>query len=528
MKDIEQFYPTPKELIDELLAPVDEQYVYTVLEPSAGNGDLLEGLKSRRFEYYDPKIYCIEVNKTRQNTLKGKEYSVIWDDFMTFDSMMRFSFILMNPPFVNGDMHLLKAIDLCENGGQIACILNAETIKNPYTETRKKLAKVLDEQEKVTIRYKTGAFAGADRKTNVEVALIYIKKKVQPSICHTFEFYKKSVVEERKIKEQDSVTRYGESDQRVDIYKVEVKTALRLYDELEGYRNIALKSKLSYSNNLFEVKIDHISSEEDGDRLEYADRLNIVRSINYKYWGDLLYSREFSKLLTGDLQNRYLKELRKMADLEFNDQNIAQLKIDLFKNLSSGIDDAIMKVWDDFTRHFAWSEYSKNVHFYDGWATNNAFRCNKKVIIPLYAYSSWDKNQIRTYQVQQELSDIEKAMNYLDCGRTESFDLAAQLKRVEETGEARNIDTKFFIISMYKKGTCHLIFKDMELLKKFNLYAGKKLNFLPGDYGKKSYTDLSDRERKIVDDFEGKDSYSDTYANQDFYLPTTQNLLLLK
>lgn len=527
MKDIEQFYPTPKNLVKELFEPVDMDYVYTVLEPSAGNGDLVEDMNTQRYNCYKPAVYCIEINQNRQNTLKGKGFTVIWDDFMTFDSMMQFSLIAMNPPFANGEMHLLKAIDLCEDGGQIVCILNAETIKNPYTQIRKKLVEVLEAQEKVTIRYKTGAFAGADRKTDVEIALVYIKKKEHQPICHTFELYKKSVVEEKKIKEQASLTRHGESNQLVDIYNVEVRTALKLFDELEGYKSVALKSKVPYSDDLFEVKINRISNNT-GDTLKYADRLNIIRTLNYKYWKELLYSDELSSLLTGDLQKQYQDELRNMADLEFNDQNIAQLKIDLFKNLSSGIDDAIMKVWDNFTSRFSWSEYSKNVHFYDGWITNNAFRCNKKVIIPLYAYSNWDKNKIETYRVQRELNDIEKAMNYLDCGRTSSFDLSDQLKSVDQTGNARNIDTKFFTVSLFKKGTCHLVFKDMELLKKFNLYAGKKLNFLPGDYGKKAYTDLTDRERKIVDGFEGKDSYSDTYANQDFYLPTTQNLLLLK
>ena len=39
----------------------------------------------------------------------------------------------MNPPFSEGDKHLLKAINIMKNGGQIVCILNAETIKNPYS-----------------------------------------------------------------------------------------------------------------------------------------------------------------------------------------------------------------------------------------------------------------------------------------------------------------------------------------------------------------------------------------------------------
>ncbi|MBR6901368.1 MAG: DUF4942 domain-containing protein, partial [Synergistaceae bacterium] len=40
---------------------------------------------------------------------------------------------------------------------------------------------------------------------------------------------------------------------------------------------------------------------------------------------------------------------------------------------------------------------------------------------------------------------------------------------------------------LYKKGTCHLKFKDMDLLKKFNIYCGKKSNMLPDDYGYAPY-----------------------------------------
>lgn len=45
----------------------------------------------------------------------------------------------MNPPFETGDLHLLRAIELALKT-KIACILNAETIKNQFSESRKRLA----------------------------------------------------------------------------------------------------------------------------------------------------------------------------------------------------------------------------------------------------------------------------------------------------------------------------------------------------------------------------------------------------
>ena len=69
-------------------------------------------------------------------------------------------------------------------------------------------------------------------------------------------------------------------------------------------------------------------------------------------------------------------------------------------------------------------------------------------------------------------------------------------------------------------------FKDMDLLKKFNIYCGKKSNMLPDDYGREPYHDLDDEHKAVVDSFEGKDSYQETFARKDFYLQSSNQLLL--
>jgi hypothetical protein len=79
----------------------------------------------------------------------------------------------MNPPFANGDLHLLKAIDIQKNGGKIVCILNAETIDNPYSNTRKLLANTLNKYN-AEIKYYENAFVGSERTTVVCVAVVYI------------------------------------------------------------------------------------------------------------------------------------------------------------------------------------------------------------------------------------------------------------------------------------------------------------------------------------------------------------------
>jgi len=40
------FYPTPNKLIRKMLSYIDFKRIRTVLEPSAGKGDLVEGIKN--------------------------------------------------------------------------------------------------------------------------------------------------------------------------------------------------------------------------------------------------------------------------------------------------------------------------------------------------------------------------------------------------------------------------------------------------------------------------------------------------
>ena len=502
--DFTQYYPTPPELAKKLVSLISEKVRGLVLEPSAGKGNLAEALIKRGNGWYDFKqgnIHCIEISPQRAAILRDKGYRVVWDDFLTFEPLTPYSVILMNPPF-DGAKHLLKALKILAPGGEIACILNAETIRNPYTNERRDLINRLEEMEDYTVDFMQDTFVDADVKTDVEIALIHVKKKAAFERCITFEGFKKSVVEERQ-NEITQLARFGEENGLIDNYRAEVQAALKLYDEIQNFNSVSLHQ--GRDNAVFDIRINY------GNK-----RADIVRAINRNYWTDYLYSKELSRLLTADAQRSYASRIYEMADFEFNERNILQLKMDLTKNLLENFDAAIMKVWETFTSRFAYTDYSKNIHYYNGWITNKAYKINRKVIIPLNAFDIYD-GHFRSHQVSGELSDIEKTMNYLDCGRTDGGDMLDKLAFAQQYGLNRNIDTKYFTVTLYKKGTAHLTFKDETLLKKFNLYCGKRFNWLPDDYGRKRYEDLDAKEKAVADSFEGKDSYQETFTNQDFY-----------
>ena len=85
----------------------------------------------------------------------------------------------MNPPFSTGASYLLKALDVMRNGGDIVCLLNAETIHKPDTNERQEFVAKLDALA-ASIEYRHDAFTSADRKTDVETAIVHVKIEHAP------------------------------------------------------------------------------------------------------------------------------------------------------------------------------------------------------------------------------------------------------------------------------------------------------------------------------------------------------------
>lgn len=173
--DNKDFYPTPEELFYKLMN--GRRYLSgRVLEPSAGKGDLIKYIKESA-RHSKPRIDAIENDPRLSNILMSEGINVVWDDFLTYKTFKEYDFIIMNPPFSNGVDHVLKALELAENQlgyCEIYAILNKETINNAYSSKRQELLRKLDEHG-ADIRYVQDAFKHAERRTDVEVALITVK-----------------------------------------------------------------------------------------------------------------------------------------------------------------------------------------------------------------------------------------------------------------------------------------------------------------------------------------------------------------
>lgn len=124
-----QFYPTPRRLavMAAELAQIGE--ADSVLEPSAGQGDLAAALPPAR-------TVCVELSSLHCAVLKARGLQTVQADFLewseeTWARNGRFDRIVMNPPFSEGraQAHLDAAARLLAPGGRLVAILPA-TMRN--------------------------------------------------------------------------------------------------------------------------------------------------------------------------------------------------------------------------------------------------------------------------------------------------------------------------------------------------------------------------------------------------------------
>ena len=136
MIDLYQYYPTPSGLSKRAWATFKNQQFSRVLEPSAGEGHLLKCRPTSRCTV--KSIDCIEIDISKHQSLRDQGYQVIGMDFLQFKTGSIYSHILMNPPFAEGAQHVLKAWEILFEG-EIVAIVNAETLKNPFSKQRQHL-----------------------------------------------------------------------------------------------------------------------------------------------------------------------------------------------------------------------------------------------------------------------------------------------------------------------------------------------------------------------------------------------------
>lgn len=541
-----QFYPTPSDVAGKLMACVDWKIVSSVLEPSAGRGDLIEWAERRiqnikisrmSFKRELADVDCIEIDPNLQALLIGKGYRVVHDDFLTYHTRKRYDLILMNPPFSEGDLHLLHALELCENGGQIACILNAETIRNPFTNSRKTLLKLL-RKHNASIRFMEQGFSRAARRSDVDVALINVNIPAANEDTTIWDNLKKTREEQLEANGLHEVAPANQVERLIREYDLLCSAGIQMMRVYNGVSDrILCSSKSDYYNRPI------IGLIVDGDKTDKCGTGHIntfLRAARARYWRELFDLPELRQKMTSAMQDEYHSTIERMKDYEFSQFNIQQVVNQIMGQIVTGVEEAIVKYFDKLSAEHSYHSdvQNENIHYYNGWKTNKAHCVNSKCIIPTYGCfaRSYKPDKYGRYKDTLEgldahgcfqvLDDLEKALDYLDKGETPATDLNRMLQHAANSGKT-TVNCKYFMVTFYKKGTCHIKFHDQKIVDRLNIYVGRQRAWLPPTYGTVHYEQMDEESKRVVDEFQGREEYEKIITSPNDYIIETHTAPLL-
>lgn len=535
-----QFYPTPPELARKLVEPYVEIHFRgkNVLDPSAGSGALLDAVKELMWERmdeknkanmelmerlktensvewqkrrnyshwyhkedlkkYTPDFHAIEIDPDLQHILRGKEYKVIGSDFLEFNTPYNFDLILMNPPFESGAKHLLKAWELMTNG-DIACLLNAETISNQYSADRKALAAIIEKHGEV--EHVGQPFKNADRPTDVEVVLVRLKKVT----IQKFDLFDDPKFDKTNLSgDLDLEDIKGDELAQRDV----IGNLVKQYNEASAYYITYRQAcrKMYQMRERFdfweedEKTIQNISVGRDGDQGAYNEYL---QKLTRAAWKTVFRLTGFEKRMTENIRKEFEKNREGMLVMAFTQENIYNVLETLIGAADQIAKQCVLDVYDELTKY-----YPDNREIVEGWKSNNAYRVKRKVVLPRGVTFGYSGRFEIDYRLKDGIiGDIDKAMAFLAGTRIESVSTIydSVTNQGKEILESKGLldtycESEFFEIRFYKKGTLHLKFKDEELWNRLNRFVAKERGWLH-DYEKPKkhgVTLFSDHLEKIM------------------------------
>lgn len=484
------FYPTPEPLIELMVRKIKDNSrgYYSIrgnlLEPSAGKGDIIDYINKDKNR--DLEIYAIEIEPDLQSILRSKEVVLVDTDFLNYDCDMDYDYIVMNPPFSKGAEHLLKAIDIATRT-KIVCILNAETIKNPHTVTRKILIQEI-EKHNGTIEFIQDAFIDAERKTGVEIALIYLYVVKESENFKFTEFEEEDIFQDLGIEfSSDTIAKKDLIGNMQIRYELAKKAYIEKLQSDRKYKHYM--SALINSTHL----PDELSIGSDKDKLKH-----IVRNMKSKMWHQVIDEMDITKYMGSELLKNFDKFIKQQVNLTFNRENVFNFFAQVMANKDRFIEQTISDAFDMLTSY----GYQENRMYVEQWKTNNAYKVNKRVIAPAYVHFEYNYRNTGKFRHsyydsnKTAVMDLDKSLCYISgVSLTDSNFISIHKAlglRMAELGDVYKddkIDTScestFFTIKFYKKGTIHLTFKDLNIWKEFNYRACRFKNWLPNDEYKK-------------------------------------------
>jgi hypothetical protein len=501
-----------------MLAKITNKGAKYFLDPSAGKGDIADVIKNpmtwEEFQVEHPidpgedlrnyraahhwdgdnrhaRIDVIENYPDLIAVLRGKEYDVVGFDWLTYEGVSYYDAIVMNPPFSDGAKHLLKAWDFLHHG-EIVCLLNEETVKNPFSEDRSKLVQIIEQFGDV--EYLGDCFSTAERKTDVRVAMVYLKK-VAPD--DTADLWAKEASQEKHygVEFDGDVTMLAIRD---NLGNMEHWFNMANQHWVKGIEHIR-KAMLFMGQN--KIRNTRSSSHEDGlaQILEMAmtnvhtSRAEFLRRHRKLAWTSVFEQMEFNRWLDSKQQDRFMRDVERDSTIPFTAANIRATLDNVFQSRKKLFDESVANVFDALCSHAVEngsgpvipSNLKNSWSRGEGWKTNDNYKVNQKLIFPYGVRYEPYCGFTMPYSgdAMTIYADLDRILCVLDgqpfdkCHTVgQALDQQCHQVGKRTTSGGWTFESEYFEGRFFKKGTVHLKWKRLDLWERFNTTAaaGKK------------------------------------------------------
>lgn len=475
-----QYYPTPEALARAAWSMFEDKHFVRVLEPSAGSGHLLRPQLQER--YRAQPFDAIELDPMKHPALREMGVRVVGLDFLKFSAGSQYSHIIMNPPFAEGAAHVLHAWDILFDG-EIVAILNAETLRNPFSAERKRLCRILAEHGRVA--YAGTPFEDAERKTDVEVALVWLRKRADLASFSTDWL--------QDLKTDTAKPEFAtQVPQELALPNSFVENTVAAFNAaVKATREAAHADAKAchYAKMLGLTLAEHGAAQPLGTEGASVDTLRKAMQEAYeelkdRAWTAILRSTDVLARTSSKVRRQIEAEFANVKALEFTVENIYGFLHGLVSCSADIQRDMALEVFDLITRY-----HSDNVVFYKGWASNDKHRSagmrvkHTRFILPGFSTEPWQSSM--GHNCLHLLRDIDKVFAMLE-GKPEPEDglyalFSSQFKSLR-TG-ARLSSTYFDVRYYPGVGTIHFFPRSQALMDKLNRFVGRARQWLPASEG---------------------------------------------
>ena len=477
------FYPTPENVIETMM--MGEDIVgKTVLEPSAGSGNIVRWLKRNGAA----EVIACETDEHCRKLLYG-ECQLIANDFLTVtkEQVSHVQYIVMNPPFSHGAEHILHAYDIAPAGCTIIALCNNSNLESRYWNKKHALLQETIELYGSSQRLGT-VFNTAERRTDVDVALIRLYKQGEGDT--EFDGYFFSAVDEDTASSKEGLVSYnfirdivGRYVQAVKLFDSVMQAAKEINDvaDFHDYRTVidektGEQKQVLNNYGTLPVTFGAILCKQDDVRGDNGTKITHAQYKKYlqkHYWKIIFSKLNMEKYATAQLRNNINKFIEQQTHIPFTMGNIYRVLDIVMQTNKQRMLKALEEAFDTICSFSA-----ENSTAGEKWKTNANYMVNKRFICNwVTSIGSLGKMEVREWSSYNDnatkINDVCKALCYMTARNWDEIGTLGEYVRKNEPEWGKWFEWGFFRCKGFKKGTMHFEFLDEDVWYKFNYEVSK-------------------------------------------------------